>query len=363
MGKMSAYALAGFTALAALTAVPALAADKVYKVPRTSDGQPDLQGAWTNATLTPLERPIAMGERRVMTPDEVRTVEGNRAEIVRLGDAPTPAGTDVLNTPCYAANEGGEGPSRRHPGSDCGYNAGFTDHGDNVMRVNGEPRTSLITFPANGRVPAMVPGASTRRPVRAGVENSGFGSTETGPAGPADNPEQRTMADRCITSFGNHAGPVMLPSFYNSNYQIVQSKDSVAILVEMIHDVRIVRLNAKHGELRPYYGDSIGRFEGDTLVVETINYHPARPFRGSAENLKVTERFTRVGPTRMKYEFKVEDPTVWAAPWGGEYEFSPSKGPVFEYACHEGNYAMEGILAGARAEEAAARRSSTAAPR
>jgi hypothetical protein len=128
----------------------------------------------------------------------------------------------------------------------------------------------------------------------------------------------------------------------------------VAILVEMIHDVRIIRLNAEHGTTRRYYGDSIGHWEGDTLVAETINYSPNEDFRGAGPNLKVTERFTRVGKDRLLYQFTVEDPTVWAQPWGGEYEFGPAKGRVYEYACHEGNYALEDILAGARAAEAEA---------
>jgi hypothetical protein len=169
-----------------------------------------------------------------------------------------------------------------------------------------------------------------------------------------ENPENQTLAERCITSFANHAGPVMLPSFYNSNYQIVQGRDAVAILVEMIHDVRIVRLNGAHNPMQAWYGDSIGHFEGDTLVIETTNYNPNGNIFGGSANMVVSERFTRVGPTRLRYEFKVVDPSVWATPWGGEYEFSPSKGPVYEYACHEGNYALPDILAGARHAEAEA---------
>ena len=217
------------------------------------------------------------------------------------------------------------------------------------MRVKGEPRTSLITFPANGRMPARLPrkaAASGPAPVRGVYGRAG------------ENPENQTLAERCITSFANHAGPVMLPSFYNSNYQIVQGRDAVAILVEMIHDVRIVRLNSQHSPMRAWYGDSIGHYEGDTLVVETTNYNPNGNIFGGSADMKVTERFTRVGPTRLHYAFTVEDPSVWASPWGGEYEFSPSKGPVYEYACHEGNYALPDILAGARHAEAEAAKTS-----
>ena len=327
---------------AALAVLPVWAAAQTgtapYHAPRAVDGQPDLQGTWTNASLTPLERPAALGERKVMTADEVKAVEGKRAEVIAESSAPTKADFDLNKTPCYAANltQGGATP-------DCGYNAFWVDHGDAVMRVNGEPRTSMITFPANGRMPPRLPrkpGAPI--PVRGVYGRAG------------ENPENQTLAERCITSFANHAGPVMLPSFYNSNYQIVQGRDSVAILVEMIHDVRIVRLNAQHSPMKVWYGDSIGHYEGDTLVVETTNYNPNEALFGGSPDMKVTERFTRVGPTRLRYEFKVEDPTVWATPWGGEYEFSPAKGPVYEYACHEGNYALPDILAGARLEEAEA---------
>jgi hypothetical protein len=347
---MTLKALALCAALAVLPALAAAQPQKAagpYHAPRAVDGQPDLQGAWTNASLTPLERPVAIGERRAMTPAEVKAIEGKRAEVIAASNAPTKAGVDFEKQPCYAANtiDGGATP-------DCGYNAFWTDHGDVVMRVNGEPRTSMITFPANGRMPPRLPrkpGAPT--PVRGVYGRAG------------ENPENQTLAERCITSFANHAGPVMLPSFYNSNYQIVQGRDAVAILVEMIHDVRIVRLNGQHSAVRAWYGDSVGHYEGDTLVVETTNYNPNGNLFGGSADMKVTERFTRVEPTRLRYEFKVEDPSVWTAPWGGEYEFSPSKGPVYEYACHEGNYALPDILAGARREEAqAAGKTAPAAP-
>ncbi|HLZ73631.1 hypothetical protein [Phenylobacterium sp.] len=329
----------GLIAVAALAlSSPALAASAPYHAPRAVDGQPDLQGAWTNASLTPLERPPATGDRLVMTPDEVKAVEGRRADIKAKDAAPTPTSLDANKLPCYAANLTAGGDN-----VDCGYNAFWTDHGDAVMRVNGEPRTSLITFPANGRMPARLP----RKPGAPAPVRGVYGRA-------GENPENQTLAERCITSFANHAGPVMLPSFYNSNYQIVQGRDSVAILVEMIHDVRIVRLNSQHSPMKVWYGDSIGHYEGDTLVVETTNYNPNQQMFGGTSDMKVTERFTRVGPKRLRYEFKVEDPNVWATPWGGEYEFSPAKGPVYEYACHEGNYALPDILAGARLEEAEA---------
>ncbi|THD51094.1 hypothetical protein [Phenylobacterium sp.] len=337
--KLHSLVLLAGAALAILPqSIAAQPAATPYHAPRAVDGQPDLQGTWTNATLTPLERPVAMGDRRAMSPEEVQGIEGKRAEVIRESSAPTAATVDLDKLPCYAANTVDSGAT-----VDCGYNAFWVDHGDAVMRVNGEPRTSMITFPANGRMPPRLPRKSSDpTPVRGVYGRAG------------ENPENQTLAERCITSFANHAGPVMLPSFYNSNYQIVQGRDSVAILVEMIHDVRIVRLNAQHSPMRVWYGDSIGHYEGDTLVVETTNYNPNEALFGGSANMKVTERFTRVGPKRLRYEFKVEDPTVWATSWGGEYEFSPAKGPVYEYACHEGNYALPDILAGARSAEAEA---------
>jgi len=320
------------------------AAQQAYKAPRLADGRPDLTGAWTNASLTRLERAATMGERRFLTEDEVKTLEGTNLANMQKGNQPTADNATVhdINDSC-ATGGGGNGA-----GVSCAYNTGWIDPGSTVMRVGGKPVTSFVTFPANGRVPATKPGAVLARG-GGGGEGSAVGATP----GQNDNPETRTLADRCLTSFGNSAGPVMLPLLYNNNYQIVQSKEAVVIVVEMVHDARIIRLNEKHRTdgIRQWYGDSIGWYEGDTLVIETTGYHPRQNFRGSSANLKVTERLKRVAKDRLLYQFKVEDPTVWDAAWGGEYEFSNSPGGVFEYACHEGNYAMEGILAGARNDE------------
>ncbi|MBL8773238.1 MAG: hypothetical protein JNK30_17785 [Phenylobacterium sp.] len=331
---------------AAALALPAAASAQGYRAPRAVGNQPSLEGTWTNATLTPLERPRTLGERRAMTAAEVDAAEGRRAQVIAKSLEPTRTDADFEKEPCYAGNTLSGGATH-----DCGYNAFWTDHGDTVMRVNGEPRTSLITFPADGRMPKRLPPRPGAGPPVRGVY---------GVAG--DNPENQTLGERCITSFGYHAGPVMLPSFYNSNYQIVQGTDAVVIVVEMIHDARVVRLNGRHGPNKVWYGDSIGRWEGETLVVETTNYHPHQNMFGGTSDMKVTERFTRVGDQRLHYAFRVEDPAVWAEPWGGEYEFSPAKGAVYEYACHEGNYALPGILRGARAAEAEAAKAAGAAP-
>jgi hypothetical protein len=318
---------------------PAKAA-AAYKAPRNALGQPDLSGYWSNATLTPMTRRPQFKDQLNYTPEQVKEMESSAAAEVEEGnedtdpnapaEAPkTPPGANVR--PEFAAAGGDVG----------GYNRGWLDPGSHVMRVGGEPRTSLITTP-NGQPPARKAGAPPAPRFGGGM-------------GAFDSYETRSLGERCIMSFGRNAGPPMFPNgFYNNNYQIVQTKDSVLIEVEMIHDLRVVRLNSKHRTdgVRTYMGDSIGWWEGDTLVVETTNVPQNQQFMGAWKDLKVTEKFTRVGKHRLHYQFTVDDPTVWEKPWGGEYEFSPMDGVIYEYACHEGNYALPGILAGARAEEA-----------
>jgi len=341
----SALAVGTLSAPAALFAQTKTSA---YKAPRNALGQPDISGNWNNATITPESRPATYGDRLVLTPEEVAKLEGLEAteatNAAKNSDptagAPKLGGEPARNNsrPEYAAAGGGVG----------GYDRTWLEPGSHVMRVRGEARSSLITTP-NGRAPARKAGAPAAGRGSFAQSNNG----ETGPAGPADNPEQRTLGDRCLISFGRSAGPPMLPNaFYNNNSTIVQSRDHVAIMVEMVHDTRVVRLNSKHRTdgVRPWFGDSIGWYEGDTLVVETTNIPRTQAYQGSWENLKVTERFTRVSPTKLFYQYKVEDPQIWDTAWGGEYEFS-STSAVYEYACHEGNYAMEGILAGARSDE------------
>ncbi len=343
----------------AAKAAPAKAG--AYKAPRNAFGQPNLEGDWSNASLTPETRPANLADRAVYTPEEVARLEGavvkevetgnqrvdpNAPPPTKGGDAPPPG-----TRPEFAAAGGNVG----------GYDRGWLDPGSTVMRVGGQPRTSILTTP-NGRPPARKAGAVTpaappapaRVPPPAGQR-----------AGANDNPEQRSLSDRCILSFGRNGGPPMLANgFYNNNYHIVQSRDAVIIETEMVHDSRIIRLNGKHRTdgIRPYFGDSIGHFEGETLVVETTNIPQIQTYNGSWLNLTVTEKFTRVSPNRILYQYTIHDPTLWDVDWGGEYEFSPLNGRVEEYACHEGNYALEGILAGERAAEAAAARTSAATP-
>jgi hypothetical protein len=173
--------------------------------------------------------------------------------------------------------------------------------------------------------------------------------------GEFDHPEIRGLAERCLMSFGSNAGPPMLPNyFYNNNYQIVQTRDHVMFMTEMVHDARVVRLGVTTHipkTVRPWMGDSIGRWEGDTLVVETTNFHPLQQFQGASENLKVTERITRTGPDTILYRFTIDDPTVFTAPWTGELVFTRTDELIYEYACHEGNYALSNILSGERDRE------------
>jgi len=331
---------APITAFAAPDAKAASAAAP-YKAPRTSFGQPDLMGFWSNSTLTPIARSPKLGTQAVYTEAEVKKMEAAVVEEVEEGNKPTDP-----NAPAEAPKVD---PAKVRPefaaaGGDVGgYNRGWLDPGSHVMRVNGEPRTSILTT-ANGQFPARKAGA----PAQPGFGGGGGGRNSF------DNPESRSLGERCIIGFGRNGGPPMLANgFYNNNYQILQTPDAVVIDVEMNHDLRIIRLNSKHRTdgVRPYFGDSIGHWEGDTLVVETTNLPRSQNFAGSWENLTVTERFTRTAKDRVRYSFTVSDPTIWEKPWGGEYEFAPLGGVIFEYACHEGNYALPGILGGARAEE------------
>jgi hypothetical protein len=326
--------------------------DPNYKAPRLKIGQPDLQGVWSNASLTPMSRRAEFKDRLTFTEEEVKTLEAAMVQEIEEGlertaeDAPAEYVPPKNLKPEYAAGGGAVG----------GYNRFWLDPGNHVMRVNGEPRTSLFTTP-NGQAPARKAGAATAQatpPTFVAL----LGQSPIPRGGGFDNPETRGAGERCIVSFGRNGGPPMFANgFYNNNYQIIQSPNSVAIVVEMNHDTRVIRLNSKHrtDDVRPYFGDAIGWWEGDTLVVETTHIPQSQQFMGSWKNLKVTERFKRVADDRLYYSFTVEDPTMWDQPWGGEYEFHPLEPQrLYEYACHEGNYALPGILSGARVQEAKA---------
>ncbi|HVF15316.1 MAG TPA: hypothetical protein VNA21_00335, partial [Steroidobacteraceae bacterium] len=253
----------------------ALAQSKTtYKAPRNEFGQPDLQGNWNNATLTSVERDVKFGDRMNLTDEEAAQIEGYAANHRETGAAPTDPKLKVQDLP----KDCGYGFS----GTNCGYNNFWVDRGTQVIRVDGKPRSSMIIDPPNGRMPPMLPEARQRLAAKQAALRKG--------AGPMDGPELRSLGERCLMSFGSSAGPPMLPLMYNNTYTIVQTKDAVMIEVEMVHDVRVIRLNGKPlpKSVSKWMGDSIGRWEGETLVVETTNFHPLNGFRGSQENLKVT---------------------------------------------------------------------------
>jgi hypothetical protein len=318
-----------------------------YTAPRLKIGQPDLQGFWHNTTLTKMTRPAGVSSL-VYSEAEVAKLEQEMEDEIEEASAPTAADAPAEYVipkdikPEYLAGGGATG----------GYNRFWIDPGNHVMRVNGQPRSSIITTPT-GTAPPRKAGATPAPAPEPPAFVKLLGPTP--PRGQSfDNPESRAT-ERCIVSFGRNAGPPMFANgFYNNSYQIVQSPDHVLIATEMVHDARIVRLNSKHrtDDVRPYFGDSIGWWDGDTLVVETTHIPQSQQFMGAWKDLKVTERFKRVADDRLYYGFTVEDPTLWDAPWGGEYEFAALNGKMYEYACHEGNYALYGILEGARVLEA-----------
>jgi hypothetical protein len=286
---------------------------KAWTAPRKPDGHPDLEGAWSNASNTPLERPKELGTKEFYTADEFAALVAKRGF---LGDR--------------------GGPQEVH------YD--FAQFGMDAMQSRFAPnlRTSLIIGP-EGRIPPMLPEA-----VRRNVERAANAKAHE-----FDGPEYRSLTERCIV-YGELEGPPMLPPMYNNNMQIVENPGYVAILNEMYHDTRIIRTDGRPHlapNIRQWRGDSIGRWEGDTLVVDTINFKDQTHFHGSSENLHVVERFTRTGKDMILYQFTVEDPATWAKPWSGELVMGPAIGAIYEFACNEGNYGLADILSGARAEE------------
>ena len=288
-----------------------------WTAPRTPDGHPDLQGVWTNATLTPFERPAELAGKEFFTKEEAA------AFAKKLVD----------NT---NRDKRGATPEEDVAGA---YNEAFFDR---ATAVASNLRTSVVTEPADGKVPALTPAARDAAAKRLAIQRR-----------LPESAEDFTLPVRCIV-WGT-SGPPMVQGPYNNNYQIVQTRDYVAIEVEMIHDMRIIPLDGRPhlpSSVRQWLGDSVGHWEGDTLVVDTTNFTDKTHFRGSDENLHVVERFTRIGPNAIRYRFTVDDPTAFTKPWAGEIIMGKSTGAVYEYACHEGNYSLTSMLSGARAEEA-----------
>jgi hypothetical protein len=319
-------------------------------VPRTPDGKPDMQGIWDAATITPLERPAGVKDL-TMAEDEMRKLEGREVDRV-----------DQLARP--------SDPNRAAPkvdGNVGGYNYFWIARGNRGLRINGQPRTSLIVDPPDGRIPAQTDDAKKRNSAARGsvllpTSDAPENAQPTGP-GAYDDYELRPLAERCIMAFGSSSGPPTLPNyFYNNLKQVVQTKDHVVILIEMIHDARMVPIGKPHApsSVRKWMGDSVGRWEGDTFVIETTNFTNKTRFRGSTDKLKVTERLTRLDEHQLLYQFTIEDPATWTKPWSGEYTWLRTDEQIYEYACHEANYSFQGIMAGERLldREAAAKKDS-----
>ncbi len=316
----------------------AIQAEEEYKPPLLADGKPDFQGVWTNASLTRMTRDKSF--KGLVIPREViEDVTYNSYYNKRLREDNKPTDPNA--------------PPPTDGDSNKGYNNFWIDPGSSYGKVKGEYRSSWIISPEDGQVPYSAEGRKLRMAAfRAG------GDEGSGRAGMFDGPEIRPVGDRCLISFGSSAGPPMNNVMYNNHYQFIQTPSHVAILVEMNHDTRIIDIDGKHNPaaVKEWFGSSIGHWEGNTLVVETKNVHPIQEARGAfpiSTKGKVIERFTRYSDDEMLYEFSVDDPIYYKEQWKGEMVLIKDDEQIYEYACHEGNYALPGILAGARKEEAA----------
>jgi hypothetical protein len=302
----------------------AAAQAKSSSQPRTPDGKPNLAGIYSFSTITPLQRPDALGGKATLSDEEAAAFEAS--ENTRLN-------RDLFD-PVKGQPSAGYAP--RDQGGVLSYNEFWYERGSRLTR---DKRTSLIVDPASGTIP-FTEAARRRMAERTQLSNSGLG----------DSYEDRPLADRCLTGF--NSGPPMTPGAYNNNVQILQSPGTVVIVNEMVHNARIIPTDGRpHTTLRQWSGDSRGLWEGDTLVVETINFRRETSLQGSTANTRLTERFTRIDADTVKYEFTVTDPNSYTQPWSAMVPLSRIPGPLFEYGCHEGNYALPNILAGARAQE------------
>jgi hypothetical protein len=326
----------------------------------TADGHPDFQGVYDVATTTPLERPAEAKGRPTLTNEEAAAAEAydrqhEAQDAAPLsGDRKAPAvGGERVATKTWL-----EQVEQFAGGGTGGYNRFWLEQGRQLVKVDGQTRSSILIDPPDGKMPPMKPEARQRnaRLRAAAVDPSaGEGNTASGPPGAFDGPESRPLAERCLLGFNSTAGPPSLPNyFYNNLKQIVQTRDTVLILNEMVHDARVVRIGGKHAPptIRRWMGDSIGWWEGDTLVVDTTNFTGKTQFNGSNDQLHVVERIRRVDANTLLYRFTIEDPSTWERAWTGEYPWKATKEQLYEYACHEGNYAMGNMLRGARQKEA-----------
>ena len=313
------------------TTFPIAANTADYQPPRMPDGKPDLQGVWTNVSLTTLIRGRQYNSS-VLSKAEADLIEQQRTRRNERALDPTDPNAPP---PSEGSNVGG-------------YNSFWTDSGETLAKINGEYRTTWIVDPANGQLPYSEQGRKIFADKSAFTRNT------------FSDPEARPMAERCIVGFGSTGGPPMINVLYNNHYQIVQTPEAVMILVEMNHDARIIRIGDTHipQYMDKWLGDSVGHWDGDTLIVETTHFNPGESLRLNFDQsfylspeAKVTEKFRRISANEILYQFTVDDPEVYTKPWQAEMVFNATKGNIYEYACHEGNVALPGILAGARLEE------------
>jgi hypothetical protein len=297
-----------------------------WEPPRTADGRPDLQGVWANNSATPLERPDQLADRTSLTAEEVAELQ-ERADTLFNGETDAAFGDSV-----FRAALAGDGDHESYDRTTGNYNHFW------IVERDFDERTSLVVDPPDGKIPPLTSEAQSLSEARREYRRDH----------PADSWEDRSNSDRCITY-----GVPRLGAGYNSYFQLIQSSDYVVVIQEMIHEARIIPVDGPDLDpnVRQYMGSSRGHWEGDTFVVETTNFSPKSSFRGAGENLTMVERFARVGPDTLRWDVTVSDPTTWTSPWTAQLRLSKSPDAIFEYACHEGNYSMEGILAGHRAEE------------
>ena len=313
-------------AVAVLAPGPAAGQGRAWTPPRTADGKPDIQGTFTFSTITPLQRPAGLEGKETLNAEEAAAFEAseNKRQNRDLFD------------PEKGAPSAGYAP--RAQGGVLSYNEFWYERGSQLTE---DKRTSLIVDPPDGRIP-FTESARQKNAERAQKSNSGF----------ADSYTDRSLADRCIMGF--NSGPPMISGAYNNNLQILQTPGYVVIVNEMVHNTRIIPTDGRpHGKIRLWAGDSRGRWEGNTLVVETTNFLRETSLNGSTADTQLVERFTRVNPDTIKYEFTVKDPTSYTRPWSVMMPLQRTDGLLYEYACHEGNYGLHGIMAGARAKDKA----------
>jgi len=299
-----------FLGVLLLSAVAVSAQTAKPKIARAPDGHPDLQGTWDFAQLTPFERPSAFAGKSSITDEEAEEFAQQRIETGNKDNRGGGAAADVERA----------------------YNDFWWDFGKRIAK-----QTSLVVDPPDGRVPPLTPEAQKRAADRRGKY---------------DNPEERPLAERCVLGF--NSGPPMIPSAYNNNMQLVQTHDHVVVLNEMIHSARIIPLDGRpHAPagIRSLTGDSVGHWEGDTLVVDTTNFSQEAGFRGASTRMHLVERFTRLDKDTLRYEFTVDDPATWTAKWSASIPMTRTDELIYEYACHESNYGLEGVLKGARFED------------